>query len=129
MCFTKKSINILKQNDTQINKDTDSNIPNKKIYSAVYDSSGVSRQNSLVSRQNSLVGRQNSLVSRQNSLVSRQNSLVGRNNSVVSRQNSLVSTGHIKTYIINDFNWDQYDNKYIYKRKKPRYRSRYMYYE
>ena len=101
MCFTKKSISILKQNDTQINKDTDSNIPNKKIYFAVYDSSGVSRQNSITSRQNSLV----------------------------SRQNSLVSTGHIKTYIVNEFNWDQYDNKYIYKRKKPRYKSRYMYYE
>jgi len=115
MCFTKKSINILKQNDTQINKDTDSNIPNKKIYFAVYDSSGVSRQNSITSRQNSLVSRQNSLVS--------------RNNSIVSRNNSLVSTGHIKTYIIDEFNWDQYDNKYIYKRKKPRYKSRYMYYE
>ena len=122
MCFTKKSINILKQNDTQINKDTDSNIPNKKIYFAVYDSSGVSRQNSITSRQNSLVSRQNSLVSRNNSIVS-------RNNSLVSRQNSLVSTGHIKTYIVNEFNWDQYDNKYIYKRKKPKYMSRYMYYE
>ena len=87
MCFTKKSINILKQNDTQINKDTDSNIPNKKIYFAVYDSSGV------------------------------------------SRQNSITSTGYNKTYIVNEFNWDQYDNKYIYKRKKPRYKSRYMYYE
>jgi hypothetical protein len=96
MCFTKKSIGV-KQNDTQINKDTDSNIPNKKIYFAVYDSSGVSRQNSLVSR----------------------------NNSLVSRNNSITSTGYIKTYIVNDFNWNQYDNKYIYKRKK----SRYMYYE
>jgi len=104
MCFTKKSINVLNQDndiqknkDTQINKDMDSNIeilniPNKKIYFIVYDSDGISR-----------------------------------NNSLVSRNNSLASTGYIKTSIINNFNWDNCDNKYSYSSKRKK--SRYMYYE